>query len=61
MKLAGTITLPRDVKRMSFGTSFGSREDRNYFIKLMVDYEYQKARMLKQRGRQGAGNDSSSD
>lgn len=51
MKLASTISLPKEVKRMAAGFRFNSREDRRYFVRVMVELEYQRVRQLKQRGR----------
>ena len=57
MKLASTISLPKEVKRILEGGAFKTKSDRDFYLKRMVDLEYQATRMARQRSR-GADNDS---
>lgn len=49
MKQFNTINLPKPVKRFATSTAFRSRRERNDYIRMMVELEYQDSRRSRTR------------
>jgi hypothetical protein len=51
MKLPNTISLPREVKSFAFSAAFKTKQQRQDYIRMMVELEYQKASTNRIRNR----------